>query len=240
MLAFGNAVYNVAGTQNISNLSQDGFIELMKGVDESAKNGESMKQYYNALGYVWDNLPGTEAELNAISALVPTATIIKGKEVNKQNIKQLSKNGSLKNYKIIHFATHGVVIPEFQELSSIVLTQGLTTDDGYLRASEVSSLNINADFVNLSACETGLGKIYEGEGVVGLTQSFLLAGANSVAVSLWQVNDQSTMEFQKELYRLVFTEKLPVSKAINQVKRIFIKGQYNQPFYWAPFVFYGN
>lgn len=240
ILAFGNAIYDVPSTQTYTKPSPTEFGELMSGVQESANKGENMKRYYNALGYAWDNLSGTQAEVDAILVLQPTATLVRGKDVNKQNVIQMSQKGLLKNYKILHFATHGVVIPEFQELSAIVLTQGLTTDDGYLRASEVAKLNINADFVNLSACETGLGKIYGGEGVVGLTQSFLLAGANSVTVSLWQVSDASTMEFQKELYRLVFTEKMPVSKAINQVKRKFItEGQYKHPFYWAPFVYYG-
>lgn len=239
IIAFGNAIYNVPNQQQVKTSATSDFAELMKGIPESASKGENMRKYFTALGYEWDNLPGTQAEVDAILALQPTASLIKGKDVNKQNVIKMSQQGMLKNYKILHFATHGVVIPEFQELSAIVLTQGLTTDDGYLRASEISKLNINADFVNLSACETGLGKIYGGEGVVGLTQAFLLAGANSISVSLWQVSDQSTMEFQKEFYRLVFVEKMPISKAINQVKRTFIKGQYNQPFYWAPFVYYG-
>lgn len=253
ILAFGNAIYSSSssgmddrGFKNISSESPDAntppkseFIELMKGMGATSKEGKSMKRYYEALGIGWGNLSGTLAELDAISSLVPNAVCIKGKDVNEQNVKQMSANGQLKGYKILHFATHGIVIPEYQELSAIVLSQDQLNDDGYLRASEIAKLNLNADFVNLSACETGLGKIYGGEGVVGLTQSFLLAGANSIAVSLWKVSDQSTMEFQKEFYRLVFVEKMPISKAINQVKRTFIKGQYNQPFYWAPFVYYG-
>lgn len=239
LLAFGNAVYDVPNAQTQQSQSQEQFNEMMKSVETDSKEGMSMKKYYDALGISWENLSGTLAELDAISSLVPNSVCIKGKDVNEQNVKQMSANGQLKGYKILHFATHGIVIPEYQDLSALVLSQGLPNDDGYLRASEIAKLNLNADFVNLSACETGLGKIYGGEGVVGLTQSFLLAGANSIAVSLWKVSDQSTMEFQKEFYRLVFVEKMPISKAINQVKRTFIKGQYNQPFYWAPFVYYG-
>ena len=101
------------------------------------------------------------------------------------------------NYKVIHFATHGMVVPEVPELSALVLSQNKTdsTEDNYLRADEISQLKLNADFVALSACETGLGKNYKGDGVVGLTQSFMIAGANSLAVSLWQVADESTSIF---------------------------------------------
>ncbi len=110
--------------------------------------------------------------------------------------------------------------------------------------NEIAQLNINADFVNLSACDTGLGKIYGGEGIVGLTQSFLIAGANSLSVSLWQVDDKSTSKFMVEMYRAVNKHSLSYSEAINQIKRLFIKGEfgkeYQAPYYWAPFVFYGK
>ena len=105
---------------------------------------------------------------------------------------------------------------------------------------EIAELDIQADFVNLSACETGLGKIYGGEGVVGLTQSFLVAGANALSVSLWQVADESTMEFMVGMYRLVRDAGMRYDEAMTAMKRSFIKGKiYSQPFYWAPFVYYG-
>jgi CHAT domain-containing protein len=105
---------------------------------------------------------------------------------------------------------------------------------------EIVELNINADFVNLSACETGLGKIYGGEGVVGLTQSFLVAGANGLSVSLWQVADESTMELMVGMYRLVKEKGLSYDRAITEMKREFIRSnKYSDPFYWAPFVYYG-
>ena len=151
---------------------------------------------------------------------------------------------SLGDYKIIHFATHGIVVPEIPELSAVVLNQvGNTTEDGYLTKSEIQNLKLKADFVNLSACETGLGKIYGGEGVDGLTQSFLIAGANGLSVSLWQVADESTMEFMTGVYQLMKGGKTPVSASAD-MKRKFISGtinpEYKHPFYWAPFVYYGK
>jgi len=111
---------------------------------------------------------------------------------------------------------------------------------------EIAMLDINADFVNLSACETGLGKIYGGEGVVGLTQSFLIAGANGLSVSLWQVADESTMQFMIGIYELVEEEGYSYDRAVTEMKRRFIartndnRLDYSEPFYWAPFVYYGE
>ena len=117
-------------------------------------------------------------------------------------------------------------------------------EDGYLRMGEIAQLNIKADFVNLSACETGIGKIFGGEGVVGLTQSFLVAGANGLSASLWQVSDESTSRFMTELYKKEQVEKAGYDKALSAVKRDFINGKYGEkwkaPYYWAPFVYYGK
>jgi len=96
--------------------------------------------------------------------------------------------------------------------------------------------------VNLSACETGLGKVCAGEGVVSMTHAFIIAGANGLGVSLWPVDDQSTSIFMSNFY-----EKLADGEsyyhALSNVKRDFITGEYGEeykkPYYWAPFVYYG-
>jgi CHAT domain-containing protein len=107
--------------------------------------------------------------------------------------------------------------------------------------AEIANLDLNAEFVNLSACETGLGSLYSGEGVVGLTQAFLVAGAGGLSVSLWQVADESTMQFMIGLYKLVQDRGLSYHKAMSEMKRSFIKeGKFSRPFFWAPFVYYGN
>lgn len=138
------------------------------------------------------------------------------------------------------------MLPEIPELSGLVLSQlkGDFREDGYLLMDEISKLKLEADFVCLSACETGLGRVYQGEGVVGLIHSFLIAGANSVCVSLWSVADQSTTEFMIAVYKLVKVKHISYSQAITEVKRLFIKGKfgdmYKSPFFWAPFVYYGR
>src|SRR6185437_8708242 len=96
--------------------------------------------------------------------------------------------------KIIHFAVHGISTPNFPERDALVLGRqpNSKTDDGLLQVRQIAQLKLNADLVTLSACNTGTGKLEGEEGIIGLTQAFLFAGARTVASSLWPVDDTST------------------------------------------------
>ncbi|HHZ64375.1 MAG TPA: CHAT domain-containing protein, partial [Flavobacteriales bacterium] len=267
LLAFGGAVYDeiTYDTDMIENTAQ--LDVLKKNITLAMADTRVVDKAYASLGIAqMSNLPGTLAEVKALASIVPDTEILTGGKVSEDEVKSLSDSGKLAEYKVIHFATHGIVVPEFPELSALVLSQFKDKsgkEDGFLRMGEIAKLKLNADFVNLSACETGLGKIYGGEGVVGLTQSFLIAGANGLSVSLWQVDDQSTMMFMVGVYQLVNEKGMSYSQAINKMKRAFIKGQVSMdtfqpsrgitikpvgeakpgnlshPYYWGPFVYYG-
>lgn len=246
VLAFGGAVYETgarkltAGKRGVSALKRDAEAALAKKAD--------LREFYEYMGLNrWENLPGTLQEVQALQKTFKDAAIYTGKDVSEEKIKELSGKGELKRYDTIHFATHGLVISDIPELSALVLSQTETDgskEDGYLTMSEIAALDIRSRFVNLSACETGLGKIYGGEGVVGLIQSFILAGADGLSVSLWQVADESTSEFMKNVYRRTAKKKDSYPEAIAQTKRSFLKDaayrKYREPFYWAPFVYYGQ
>ncbi len=248
MLAFGGAVYDDVSydVDMINSGAQLALIEKQAHSDFASRR--SVRNAYAALGAVeWGNLPGTLSEVKAIEKITQGAEIITRDKVSEHYIKSLSQRGKLAQYQVIHFATHGLVVPAIPDLSAIVLSQfkeERNGEDGYLRMGEISKLNIKADFVNLSACETGLGKIYGGEGVVGLIQSFLIAGANSLSVSLWQVADESTSQFMVAMYNQVEKQKATYSQAITDIKRQFIIGdfgeEYKKPYYWSPFVHYGK
>jgi CHAT domain-containing protein len=248
LLAMGGAIYDekTSASQVPENIKQ--LASVQKEVTRSIAQGQSMRASYARLGVgAWQNLPGTLTEVQKLAAIVKGAETISGPEVSEDKVKEYSKSGKLSQYKVLHFATHGLVMPEVPELSSLVLSQFKEErggEDGYLRMGEIAKLDIKADFVNLSACETGLGKIYGGEGVVGLTQSFLIAGANGLSVSLWQVVDESTSIFMSELYKKTQEKGISYSRAITEVKRAFIRGDYGEkwkaPYYWSPFVYYGK
>lgn len=251
VLAFGGATYEVEIEELQSN-ETDSSSNNGKKVSSAIVSEEEinyaitrgpkyLSDVYHRMGLRWNNLPGTLEEVEEIGSIFPNSTVYTGAKVKESLVKRLSTHGELKKYKILHFSTHGIVVPEFPELSALVLTQeGNEKEDGYLSMSEISALDMEAEFVNLSACETGLGKIYAGEGIVGLTQSFLIAGAKGLSVSLWQVADNATKDFMIGMYKKVKNEYLSYAEAIREMKLEFLKGKYKAPFFWAPFIYYGE
>lgn len=154
----------------------------------------------------------------------------------------IKASSSLDSYRYIHFATHGLINERRPDFSSIVLAHTPDrTEDGFLLATEIFNLKLNADLVVLSACETGLGKMVRGEGMVGLTRAFMYAGAQSLVVSLWSVADQSTSILMERFYEKLIVDQLDKTEALRLAKIALIEeGEFTHPFHWAPFVLMGN
>jgi len=160
-------------------------------------------------------------------------------DATEENVK---REGELKKFNYIHFATHGIIDESKPDFSSLVLTRNNNSEeDGFLRASEIFNLNLNADLVVLSACQTGLGKLIRGEGMVGLTRAFMYAGTPTVLVSLWSVSDVSTATLMGEFYRNLVKEKLSKTDALRKAQLSLLGNEkFAHPFYWAPFVLVGD
>jgi CHAT domain-containing protein len=246
-LGFGGARYETAERGQRSQQGQPGFVseaefEVYRDEVLADLDGAGRSPYVRLGIRQWPDIPATLEEVREIGAVFNESRIITGADASEQTVVAMQKNGALADYRILHFATHGLALPRFPELSAIVLSQaaGGQKEDGYLNMREISRLSLAADFVNLSACETGLGKIYDGEGVVGLGQAFLTAGAKILALSLWQVADKSTKEFMVGMYRRLHEGQLGYAQAMAAMKRTFIKsGSYSHPFFWAPFIIFG-
>jgi CHAT domain-containing protein/Tfp pilus assembly protein PilF len=206
-------------------------------------HNESLLAIFAELGITgWSDLPGTFDEAKQIGRMFPGSGVHTGRGVGEEAIKEtFSPDGPAGSYRFVHFALHGIVLPDIPEVSALVVTAAPGSgEDGYLTADEIRRLSIPAETVVLSACETGLGRLYGGEGVVGLAQALIQAGAGGVAVSLWQVSDEATKAYMTGLYELV-REGMPFPEAASVMKRRFLKGwSYAEPFYWAPFVYYGR
>ncbi len=186
-------------------------------------------------------LPGTASEVKEISQLFASKKFLSelaiGKDANETKVKQ----GGLKNFSYVHFATHGIVDETNPELSRIYLNSTTTSEDGNLYAGEIYNMQLNADLVTLSACQTGLGKISKGEGVIGLSRALVYAGSKNIVVSFWSVADQSTANLMKVFYHQVLNNtQVNFSKALRAAKLTLIhEKKYAAPYYWGPFILIG-
>jgi CHAT domain-containing protein len=181
-------------------------------------------------------------EAEAIAAAVPATERLKALDFRASRAEAMS--AELSQYRIVHFATHGLLNAERPELSGLVFSlideQG-QPQDGFLRLHEIYNLQLPAELVVLSACQSGLGKDIRGEGMIGLTRGFMYAGAARVVASLWRVDDYATSVLMKKFYRGMLQEKLPAAAALRKAQvEMWRQQQWQSPFYWGAFVLQGE
>lgn len=190
----------------------------------------------------WIRLPGTRKEADTLLQLVPEANRLQVFDFDA-NYNWATSN-ALNQYRILHFATHGFVNDENPELSGIVLSlvdkQGKDIR-GYLRLGDLFNLDYPADLIVLSACETGLGKDIQGEGLVGLTRGLMYAGGERLVVSLWQVSDEGTAVFMQEFYKQMLQNDKSANEALRATQlKMWKDEKWRNPNYWAAFTFLGE
>lgn len=186
-------------------------------------------------------LPFTRSEADRILAVAPTSSM---KALDFRANRTIATSGELSNYRYVHFATHGYLDTTRAELSAIVLSlvdQEGKPQDGFLRVQDIYNLNLPAELVVLSACETGLGKDVTGEGLDGLTRAFMYAGARRLIVSLWNVNDKATAALMQRLYvEMLKSNKTPAAALRAAQIQLMRTRQWQSPYYWAAFVMQGE
>lgn len=236
-----------------------GFADFNLGLP-TATGGDSRRSLARSFGFDSEQipmLPATEKEVDGVQKILASknwsSQIFKKLDASEENIKKIN------NAEVIHIATHGFFLSdvdleedEGSELlnnplfRSGVLLAGAgversvrkSQEDGVLTSYEAMNLNLEkTDLVVLSACETGLGEIRNGEGVYGLQRSFLVAGANSVLMSLWQVDDIATQELMNAFYGF-WLEGLDRSEAFRK-SQLAMKEKYDVPYFWGAFVLIG-
>ena len=151
-------------------------------------------------------------------------------------------------YTIIHFATHAFADPSFDAFSGLVLaTTPDSSDDGLLMGYEIAGLGLQADLVALSACETGHGQLVSGEGVLGLPRLFLGAGARSVLMTRWVIDDAFASALLPEFYQYYLQKRQSKAEALSRAQKSLLQASseqphrhYQHPFYWASYALYGH
>jgi CHAT domain-containing protein len=187
-------------------------------------------------------LPFSREEAEAILAVAPKGQAFKA--IDFKASKAMVESPEMSRYGIVHFATHGLLNSKHPELSGIVLSlvdeQG-RAQDGFLRLHDIYNLNLPAELVVLSACQTALGKEVKGEGLLGLTRGFMYSGARQVMASLWKVDDSATAEFMRDFYRGIFRKELKPAAALRAAQiEMRKKRQWRSPYFWAAFVLQGE
>jgi CHAT domain-containing protein len=203
------------------------------GIDIATRSG--------CLGF--DRLPNSGIEAQNILNIAPNAATFTatGFAANHQN----TLNTPLEQYQFLHFATHGC-IQDDARLSHLALSRyqpdGELTPTAGLYLQDIYNLDLNAELVVLSACETGIGADVVGEGVVGMTSGFMYAGAKRVVFSLWKVDDAQTANLMSNLYQQLWTDERDPHQSLRQAQlQMWLSdSKYRAPYYWAAFTMQGD
>jgi len=177
------------------------------------------------------DLPNAQVEAVTIAAMFPDSRALVRAAASKSAVKELA-NG----FSILHFATHGKFDANAPLSSGIYLAKGRESD-GVLTVSDLYSLRWDVDLVTLSACETGLGKVANGDDVIGLTRGFLYAGARSIVASLWEVDDAATAQLMESFYRNLGTNGKREALRLAQIET---RQKFPEPWFWAAFNILGR
>jgi CHAT domain-containing protein len=211
----------------------------------TGRGGErAMEVAFDLLDVDWANLPGSEQEVAQVAALFAPGEVDvhTRRGATEAALQALNRSRSLAGYRYLLFSAHGYLSTEEPALSSLVLGQvdKAPGTDGYVTAGEWPGYDLQSELIVLSACDTGVGRVVQGEGVMGLPYALYVAGNRNTLLSLWPVVDESTTQFMVAFFRRL-KQGLPQVKALADTKREFARdARYGAPLFWAPFVLYGD
>ncbi|MEH2440705.1 CHAT domain-containing protein [Nostoc sp.] len=215
-----------------------------KNPNSTELNALAMRRSSCDSNFSFPRLEGTHTEATNILSLVPKSSSKSAFDFDAN--RTTVTNPEMSQYQIVHFATHGFFDTNNPKCSSVVLSlvdsKG-NAEDGFLQLQDIFNLNLPAELVVLSACETGLGEQVKGEGLVGLTRGFMYAGSPRVAVSLWSVDDQGTAELMTKFYTKMLKENLSPVAALRAAQLEMWQSpnpNYSRTNVWAAFTLQGE
>ncbi len=189
-------------------------------------------------------LPASRGEAGAIVQAAPGAKtlVALGPEANRA----LATGGRLRDFEVLHFATHGVIDTTDPALSGLVLSASrsstsMASTSGFLSLHDIYDLHLDAELIVLSGCRTALGPVVRGEGPISLARAFMYAGSRRVVASLWPVEDRTTADLMTRFYRGLFLQARPPAEALAEAQRqVSTTLRFRDPYHWAGFVLIGD
>jgi CHAT domain-containing protein len=244
LLAIGAPTFGPTAAAPVATLASSEALRtatLRGAVAQIGRDETATRRAFDALGVTWSPLPGAEREARAVSQLFNPHVLLLGDEASEERLADLNRRGELRKYRFLLFSTHGYMSLAYPMLSAIVLRQpGSAGYDGYLTAAELPLYDLDTELIVLSACETGVGQVRSGTGVMGLPLSLMIAGNRNAVVTLWRVPDASASKFVARLFEHL-KANTPPAEALAQTKREMASDRrYSHPVHWAGFVLYGS
>lgn len=222
-------VGSVYGSSNLA-ASSKGSIQSLVDSDPRLENGALPR------------LVSSRQEADAIMAVTPKSQALEALGFDAD--RSLALSPELSHYRILHFATHGVIDSKSPELSGLVFSlvdRKGRPEVGFVGLQDIYSMKVPVDLVVLSACRTALGAEVRGEGLIGLTRGFMYAGASRIIASLWQVDDVATAEFMRHRYDSMERHNLSPAAALRQAQLVMSEQRrWSNPYYWAGFTIQGE
>lgn len=237
------------------------FELIVEGIFGKIRSNKELREMYGFFGYEdFGTGPSSLSEINAITEGIKDAESVAGDTAAEIDLKRMSLSGALANHRILHFASRNIVVPEVPQLSALMVSyrsNAGSSDDGFMIAKEIASLNIGADLVHIGDMYMPSAGFARGEGLWNICGPFIDAGARGVSVSLWPMDESAKIFFLKQVYHLALDKGMPFDRAFTQIKRTFIQGKsdpgaaapepsgpesarnLSNPYFWGSFIYYG-
>ncbi|MGY3791632.1 CHAT domain-containing protein [Aquimarina sp. 433] len=229
-ISYTNSATLLREQQNTSKSERNNLVAYAPSFEKAGNNISQDRPNFGPLLYNTD-------EVTQITSFFNGKAIIG----NEASLASFSENSE--TYSMLHFATHAATNDEYPDYSYLAFANDDSGENGLLYVKDLYGYNINADLVALSACQTGLGKLEKGEGMLSLARGFSYAGAKSLVNTLWKINDQTTADLMYDFYKNL-NKSLPKDQALREAKLTYLKNAEDDllmhPYYWSGFMISGD
>ena len=239
MLIVKNSVYVQEQGERVTELTEEERRQILIRYHRSELTDDDFRKLYGRINF--PDLTAVNEEIKGIQEAIPQAQLLTDVPLTKQAFIDMTHQGRMSGYQYIHMALHGVAYPDLPQLSALLFYHSEPTfQNALLTIRELEEIDIEADFLSLAACETAIGGIYQTEGMVGIAQTLLKSGVDSVLSSLWEVDSANASRFMQVYYQQLGQSGM-YADILRSIKLDYIHASTyrRHPAYWSAFVIHG-